>query len=142
MKNELSYKINEEKRTIICIGEDCEYDLIKDLFKRISSESNDIKACFSAIYAIPEFDLGEALILSEQYKGKAVCSPFDTWDVEKGKAIARKKMRINYNNAKYKKLIKACNLFGACSDVLFDMCNYSESILNNTCSYLANEIGD
>ena len=140
MKNELSYKIDEEKRTIICTGENCEYDLIKDLFKRISSESNDIKACLGATYATPE--LCEALILSEQYKGKAVCSPFDTWDVEKGKAIARKKMRINYNNAKYKKLIKACNLFSACSDVLFDMCNYSESILNKTCSYLANEIGD
>ena len=47
MKDELTYYIDENKKTVICVAEDCEYDLINEICPKFSSFSVNDKHIIS-----------------------------------------------------------------------------------------------
>ena len=138
MRNKLKYDINEEKRTITCVAFDCENDLILDLIKRCAGESIHIKALVSSLLQQPE--LYDKLMLANKYVGKAICYPDDTWDVEKGKRIARRKMRVKYNDAKLSKLNDCMKIIEQFHDVCLDMAQFSVNKVVETEAYYIKDI--
>lgn len=100
MDHELKYFINEKKKTVTCKATNCQYDLYKILDKRVSSEKTDMKIIFS------KFVEDYSFLLNDTYTGTAKCMNGDTFDIEKGKKIARAKMREKYAVDKRNILLK------------------------------------
>jgi len=80
----IKYLVNEEKRTVTAVITDCKYDLETFIYL------NDVRN-----YLPRKFDL----FIRPSYIGVAVCAESDTFDVEKGKEIARRKAVKKYRNA-------------------------------------------
>lgn len=79
------YFVNEEKGVVVCVGQNCKFDLIREIgaFEEESSP----------------------LVLSDEYKGVARLQCGDVWDKDFGKKLAYAKMLKKYVGAKHKKLI-------------------------------------
>lgn len=95
--NQIEYYINEEKRTVVCRMTNCKYDVLK-IFRKMGIlyiNNSDYKFSLDNFY------------MNDSYIGKAKCAESDTWDVEIGKKIARKRMLQKYYNARRKLLHKA-----------------------------------
>lgn len=92
--SKIEYVVNEEKRTVVAIMRDCALDgevLIE----------NDIGKSNLMLF------WGKAsgrYLINNTYRGKAVCSVEDKWDVELGKRIARNRMLNKYYKAKLRVL--------------------------------------
>lgn len=126
MRDELQFIINEEKKTVVCIAHDCALDLIRDIQKNFSSKpSRLMDFLMDRTHVVDDF------MLEDTYKGIAKCQDEDVFDVEIGKAIAIKKMRVNYNIAKAKKLSKFVNLYDEVLTV-FDA-ELKDYYINNAC---------
>lgn len=116
MQDQLKYYVNEEKKTVICVAEDCEYDLLEELCPKFSSFSLNDKHIVSQSISSEAVDL----FIDNKFTGKAKCDDSDIFDIEKGKTIARNKMRMKYNLAKLKKLISLRNSLDDISNCLED----------------------
>lgn len=138
MRDELYYAIDKERRTVICVAFDCELDLIYDLFKTLSGAKTNVRNFLFDV--VKQEELLDQFLLSQTYVGKATCSELDTWDEEKGKAIARKKMRIKYNNAKLAKMKRVNKFFKEIMQVFDNMETYSLKKIDESILHLANEI--
>ena len=138
MRNELHYVVDEEKRTVTCVAFDCELDLVFDLFKKLAGVKTNVRNFL--FEAVKTDELLEQFLLSKTYVGKATCSHLDTWDEEKGKSIARKKMRIKYNKAKRIKMNRVMKFFNKINNVFNEMNIYSENKIEESIMHLANEI--
>ena len=123
MKDELKYIIDKEKNIVICIGEDCSRDLISDLRSKSSVFSNYTKHLTDILF----FYCEPQLMLNHKYTGVAYCSPFDVFDIEIGKKIARNKMRRKYNASKAKKINKIFDELSDVMDILDDNATYYEN---------------
>lgn len=99
MKSELQYIVNKEKKTVTCIASDCQSDLIKLLEKKTSSVSDNINDLLKK----NKFRMPSVIVAT------ARCHPNDIFDEEKGKEIARKKMRYKYSSIMSNILIKYIN---------------------------------
>ncbi len=94
-KSKIRYYIDEEKRTVVAVMDDCEYDAIDVLEKMgISNINHDG-------YNMDKF------MMNPIYRGKAKCSPDDEWDEEYGMALARNRMLENYYRSRALALMKA-----------------------------------
>ena len=97
----ITYYIDEETKVIKAIIKNVEKDAIISLVKIYGSEDlvatifNPIKKDITPLY------------MHETYSGVAKCDSEDIFDIEIGKAIARKIAIVKYNKAKEKRL----NLF-------------------------------
>lgn len=134
MKDELTYYIDENKKTVICVAEDCEYDLINEICPKFSSFSVNDKHIISQLIASEAVDL----FIDNKFIGKAKCAESDIFDIEKGKIIARNKMRMKYNQSKFKKLLSLCNSLDnilSCLDTnlsfYMDKVDHHENIVSN-----------
>lgn len=128
MNDKLSYYINEDKRTVVCVAENCQEDLIKELCQKFVScntlEKNLIIEIFEDNY--------DDFLLDYKYIGKAYCSKDDKFDPEKGKIIARQKMRSKYNQAKINIMKKYCN---SINNILEVLCKNWEFYIDNRDKY-------
>jgi hypothetical protein len=122
MNDKLSYYVNEDKRTVVCVAENCQEDLIRELSQKFVSSNSFEKNIISNILSICYDDF----LLNYKYIGKASCSKDDKFDIEKGKIIARQKMRHKYNQAKISILQKYCT----------SMNNILETLMKNWEFYL------
>lgn len=80
--SKINYFVNEEKRTVVAMMNDCADDVLTDMKIDIFHPA------------------AGSLIISNTFRGKAVCDKDDIWDIEKGKEIARSKMLAKYYRAK------------------------------------------
>lgn len=108
--SKISYIINKEKRTVVALMDNCDYDAYEilektGLFSHLSCKQDSI--CNS-------------LMMNSIYRGKAKCSPEDTWDEEEGKRIARNRMLQSYYKARTRVLVRAKKEF---SNMLEDLSN-------------------
>ena len=80
------YFVDEEKKVVVCKLEECFNSLICDMCHK----------------GWPGHD---ALVIADEFTGKAQCSPEDTFDVEIGKRIAYKRAVAKLFRAKRRALI-------------------------------------
>ena len=135
MQDKLDFKINKEKRTVVCIASGCQFDLINDIISNISSENQYTKKII--LRGLIDIDNDE-LLLKDKYIGIATCSPFDKFDEEYGKQLAIKKMRFKYNLAKYRKISKLCREYDKIWMVLDNMVSNAEEKTAKAEEYLHN----
>lgn len=98
MQDNLTYYVDESKKTIVCIAKDCEFDFLNEILRSFSSCKMEERIIICNFLEQFKFDC----MLNYKYTGKARCSKDDVFDIEKGKKIARQKMRIKYNRDKLK----------------------------------------
>ena len=93
------YIINKEKRTIVCLLEDCERMLWQD-------------ACKHFPMIVLGWGYTPDITLEKTYRGVAKCNPNDEWDEELGKKLACDRaynaLRTEYK-LKAKKFINCLN---------------------------------
>ena len=111
MKSELQYIVNKDKRTVTCIASDCQSDLIKLLGKKTNSLSENVVN----LLKMNEFKMPSIIVST------ARCHPNDTFDEEKGKEIARKKMRYKYSSIMSTTLIKYINKIKEVDNFLWEI---------------------
>lgn len=122
-QNTVTYVIDEEHRTIKATIKNTKNDvanIISKLFKQKGV------VCETINYEVD-------FILKNSYTGIATCQEPDTFDVEKGKKIARKKAIIKYNQDKikamkriYNYLIEINTALNSINDILEETINYNE----------------
>lgn len=83
----LKYVVNEEKRTVVAIIDNVSDDFKKLLFKKFNHEYL-ISVMYDKMIYDKKYNYKNKII------GIAKCHPNDTWDVEKGKQIAKYKAMI------------------------------------------------
>lgn len=94
-KSKIRYYIDEEKRTVVAVMDDCEYDAIDVLQKMgICSITHDS-------YNLNKF------MMNPIYRGKAKCALVDEWDEEEGMRIARNRMLENYYRGRATAMMRA-----------------------------------
>jgi hypothetical protein len=107
MKDDLTYYVDTEKKTVVCVATDCEYDFIKEILRRFASHKNVEKIILYQVLETFQNDWN----MNYKYTGKASCAKDDNFDIEKGKKISRQKMRVKYNIDKLKKYHKLFTCF-------------------------------
>lgn len=95
----ITYYIDEEKRTIVAKLSNCKFDVINALNRIVNDHDS---------YSI------QKLLLRDKYISKAVCHEEDTWDEEKGMRIALASVLQKYHRDKQ----HALQYFLDCLDVL------------------------
>lgn len=93
MNTNIKFVVNEEKRTVVAIANDCSYDVVKELEK--ADNSSHILLTTPII-----FDIDEEMLISDTFVGVAKCHPHDEFSVKEGKRVAARKMHKAYNKAK------------------------------------------
>lgn len=101
----IKYYVNETKRTVTAVAENCQFDAILMILKRQPKMAeylnfiidknievvdwDDVDEAIDMAYleALKAYDLKPA-VMNEKYTAKAVCHPDDKFDVEEGKRIA------------------------------------------------------
>lgn len=83
----MKFFVNEEKRTVVAIIEDCSLDFIKRISKNPFNEMGYIASTYSN---------GNWIYMNDSYKGIAKCAPDDEFDVEIGKTIAMNRALRKY----------------------------------------------
>ena len=108
--------INEDKKIVICIIENT-----KDLFCKFNYTIQTF------VYTNLLWKYHDKLLLPNHFRGIAVCSDDDEWDVEKGKLLAFSRAKDKLNKSFFKRV----NLFF----------NSIDNILNNQVD-IFNRLGD
>lgn len=90
----MKFFVNEEKRTVVAIVDEC----LSDFRNRISKNP-----FFRILYVVDDYKGGEWTFMNESYKGIAKCHPNDVFDVEIGKEIAKNRaLRKYYSDLRLK----------------------------------------
>ena len=118
-KSKILYYIDEEKRTVVAVMKDCEYDAIDIL------EKMGIRRIKRDGYNMNKF------MINPIYRGKAKCAPDDIWDEEEGMRIARNRMLENYYLARTRALMRAEEVLMIMMDELGSRIDYSDKRYRN-----------
>ena len=112
----IKYFVNEEKRQVIGVLNNCRWDAINKIEKMVA----DTEFCFCP---------SEKYMMPSQFKVSVTCDPRDEFNVEVGKDIAKKRILKNY----YASLDKRVNKFLDAALVFNGkVFNTPEAIENNT----------
>ena len=120
MSESIKYYVNPAKRIVaatVTVEPDAIIEEIMSLFRKSFSDSLVITGC---TYNVKSFSL------KGKYVGVATCHPDDTFDIEKGKKIARRKALKAYMNDRMaitNKVLNAANSFAQRAE-----CMHSHSI--------------
>lgn len=106
------YYVNEAKRTVVYVIDDCEYDVRRKVRKLFRSHGG-LGETFNFI--------GERSYLNGPFKGKAKCAPDDVWDEATGIQIARERAYAKYNAAFNKEIDYLFEVTDLFTDALEDM---------------------
>lgn len=122
----MKFFVNEEKRTVVAIVENC----TNDFRSRISKNP-----FFSVIYVADDYKGGEWTFMNDSYKGIAKCSPEDTFDVEIGKTIAMNRaLRKYYSDLR--------NKYSCFMDMLYEVIDIAQDNYGMVNDRLVNLIYD
>lgn len=105
------YYINEEKRTITCVLQNCQ----NDLYEVINSIDCDCNMRFDCCFDMNYHELK----MKKVYVGVAKCAPDDTWDVEYGKLLAFHRAKHNHDTDFFR---KAQHFIQSFDDLLVEYC--------------------
>lgn len=90
MRNEdVKYYVNEDKRTVVAVIDGCNWDAYNEVEKIVEN------------YGVHVSDYNKVVYMPRTFKGIAKCHPEDKWDEEVGKKVARHKLLVAYNEAKF-----------------------------------------
>lgn len=110
----VSNYVNEAKRTCVTVISDCEFDVISKVRKEMKKRNINNEFIFR----------GDLSYLREPIRGKAKCSPEDTFDAELGLRISRARAFHNYNvrfNKELDHIFDVVNVLqGAIDDIYYD----------------------
>ena len=113
-KSKIRYYIDEEKRTVVAVMDDCEYDAI-DVLQKMG-----IRKITHDGYNMDKF------MMNTSYRGKSKCSPDDEWDEEEGMRIARNRMLEKYYRARAMALMRAESVLQEMMNELGSRIDYSD----------------
>lgn len=82
---DIRYYVNEEKKTVAAVIDNCAEDAVADLMDKFSNSF------------MPNLAM---LIIPDTLKAKVKCHPDDEWNEEIGKQVAKEKLIKKYNRAK------------------------------------------
>lgn len=121
-KSKIFYYIDEEKRTIVAIMRECEYDAI-DVLQKMG-----IRNIYHDGYRMDKF------MMNPIYRGKAKCSPEDEWDEEYGMKLARNRMLANYYRAQSMALMRAEKVLQGIVEEIGSRIDYADYRFDKTLS--------
>lgn len=121
-KSKIRYYIDEEKRTVVAVMDDCEYDAI-DVLQKMG-----IRKITHNGYNLDKF------MMNTSYCGKAKCSPDDEWDEKYGMALARNRMLENYYRSRATALMKAETVLQNILEEIDSCINYADYRFNMACN--------
>lgn len=110
----IKYYVNEEKRLVIAVLNGTTYDVINKISKM--TYDNNFLYHYSKKYLMPN-----------SFKSVVVCDPKDDFDVETGKAIAKKRVMDRY----YQSFDKRMKLFIKDVDGIYSKVLKYKNILTN-----------
>lgn len=93
MNTNIKFVVNEEKRTVVAIANDCSCDVVRELEK--ADNSSHILLTTPIM-----FDMDERMLILDTFIGVAKCHPNDVFSAKEGKKVAARKMHKAYNKAK------------------------------------------
>ena len=120
-KSKIRYYIDEEKRTVVAVMDDCEYDAI-DVLQKMG-----IRKITHDGYNMDKF------MMNTSYRGKAKCSPDDEWDEKYGMALARNRMLENYYRGRAMALMKAETVLQNILEEIGSRIDYADYRFNMAC---------
>lgn len=127
MSFKVRYFVNTEKRIVVCKLYECAHELCCDM-------------CHKG------WPLHDALIINDEFVGKAKCSPDDNFDIEKGKELAYKRALIKLCKAKAKTLIAFLQAnqksVADLSNTVNKLCNKYDGTITKKESDIANMFGE
>lgn len=121
-KSKIRYYIDEEKRTVVAVMDDCEYDAI-DVLQKMG-----IRKITHDGYNMDKF------MMNTSYRGKAKCSPDDEWNEEYGMALARNRMLENYYRGRSMALMKAETILQGILEEIGSRIDYADFRFNMACN--------
>lgn len=89
----IKYFVNEEKRQVIGVLEETQFDAINKINKMMM----DTDFCFCA---------GKKYMMPSEFKAVVQCDPMDEFNVDEGKTIAKKRILERYYASLDKKISK------------------------------------
>lgn len=98
--SDCKFVVNEEKKTVVCIYDDCKYDFINFINSNCEFEAfpyhvyND-KNGMKNLY--------DRMIMPNRFVGVAKCGENDEWDEKIGRLIAFSRMKDNLNRSFFKR---------------------------------------
>lgn len=92
----IKYYVNEKRRTVIAVLENTTNDCINYARKNVGVP--DVPNAILKVGKMPE-----------RFRVEIVCSPEDTFDVEKGKQIAKRHILANYWRSRHKAMRKVAD---------------------------------
>ena len=97
--NDCRFVVNEEKKTVVCIYEDCSRDFINFI------DNNCKLRPFSGGFYGNNFtaSLFSKMYMPNRFIGVAVCGPDDEWNEKTGKLIAFSRMKDKLNKSFFKR---------------------------------------
>ena len=131
----MKYYINKEKRTVVCVGNNCENDALTTIAK------GDGALAISVRYLMDR--RGKKVWMKNRFVGKAYCAEDDEWDEEIGKSLAKERMLNAYVLAKAKKMQEIAHiLYSAAADCMEVITHYEDKV-NKVVGYpLLDEVYD
>lgn len=123
--NTTVYIIDEENKSVKATIKNTKYDAINSIVKAFNQSPLDAS-------------VSPAYFLNTTYSATATCADGDTFDVEKGKAIARKKAVVKYNRAKIKKMKDFYMMLNAVTSSLNEDIKYLDEKFDKINSELTN----
>lgn len=112
----IKYFVNEEKRQVIGVLSNCQWDAIRKIDKMIA----DTEFCFCP---------GEKYMMPSEFRAVVQCDERDEFDTEVGKRIAKERILDRYYPALDKRVNKFFDAAMAFNEKVFKT---SEALENNT----------
>lgn len=97
----IKYHVNEEKKTITCIAENCTRDACDEVLQNGQLSQLPLSARQLLGYFL---ELGQKYHMPDKFVATVTCSPEDYFIKKKGKDIAYHKLMVKYHKAKQKAL--------------------------------------
>lgn len=123
----MKYYINKEKRTVVCVGDNCENDALTTVTKR------DGILAISVRYLMDR--RGKKVWMKNRFVGKAYCAEDDEWDEEIGKSLAKERMLNAYVLAKVKKMNEITYILYSAAAECQEVVTHYEDKVNKVVGY-------
>lgn len=115
----IKYNVDAEARTVTATLEGCHDDVVKTFNRRLGDTVFNKEDTFYKAFQIPD-----------TFVGVAKCHPDDTFDEEKGKQLAKKRLFDNYHKTKLAAGLLIIELFDIFAEHIDAMINHEISVLD------------
>lgn len=131
----MKYYINKEKRTVVCVGDNCENDALILIVKGSGTLATSVRYLMDRC--------GKKVRMQNRFVGKAYCAEDDEWDEEIGKSLAKERMLNAYVLAKVKKMQEIAHILYSAVEECMEFVTHYEDEVNKVVGYpLFDEVYD